>query len=178
MAIKLEVGKKYELNNGEVHECTRMVGEELLAIDDWGFGPFVINEMRYHHDGTFAARGMVQEYHGVKRCVSDDPKIWLNMTPKEKGALMLAHHEGKVIELYDPTVGGWVVCTRPTWAKLIAYRVKPEPVRETVQILTDGTAAELCDFFKLPEISKPTHRITFDMIDGEPDCNSIKMEKL
>jgi hypothetical protein len=23
-----------------------------------------------------------------------------------------------------------------------------------------------------------THRITFDLIDGEPDCDSIKMEKL
>lgn len=23
-----------------------------------------------------------------------------------------------------------------------------------------------------------THRITFDLIDGEPDCDSVKMEKL
>lgn len=177
MAIKLEVGKKYELNNGEVHECTRMVGEELLAIDDWGYGPFVINEMRYHHDGTFADRDAIQAELGIKRCVSDDnPKIWCYMTPEEKGALLLAHYEGKVIEMFIAK-GVWVECI-PLWADDVAYRVKPEPTRKTVEILTDGVNIELCDFFKLPEISNPTHRITFDMIDGEPDCASIKMEKL
>jgi hypothetical protein len=32
------------------------------------------------------------------------PKLWRDMTPEEKGALLLAAHEGKVIE-YD---GAWM----------------------------------------------------------------------
>lgn len=177
MAIKLEVGKRYELNNGEVHECTKMNGDDPLAVDRSGFGPFVINGCLYHQDGTFADRSAIQEYSGVKRCVDDTPKLWRDMTPEEKGALLLAHHEGKAIECIGGGIDFYMDCD-PAWLNDWSYRVKPEPLRETIKILTDGTAAELCDFFRLPEVSNPTHCITFNTLDGIPDCASVKMEKL
>ena len=69
---------------------------------------------------------------------SDTPKLWRDMTDAEKGALLLAHHEGKVIEWtrspgdtefrQDSARGG-----RPVWAARHAYRVKPEPKPEPKQ---------------------------------------------
>jgi hypothetical protein len=108
--------------------------------------------------------------------MTDNPKTWGEMTPEEKGALLLAHHEGKVIESkYSASL--WVRIKTPAWHGSCAYRVKPEPKRETARlsgrVLTDrdwvfGTAHGLSD----------THRITFDTIDGEPVCGSIRMEEL
>ena len=67
--MKLEVGKKYELNNGEVHECTTMHGDDPFSVDEYGYGPFSINGMLYHLDGNFANCGDGNSL-SVKRCVS------------------------------------------------------------------------------------------------------------
>ena len=181
MAIKLEVGKRYELNNGEVHECTKMNGDDPLAVDYSGYGPFVINGCLYHQDGTFAGRASIQEYHGVKRCVDDvqpdttddATKLWRDMTPEEKGALLLAHHEGKTIEWFDR--GRWITDIKfnPQKYTTLSYRVKTEPVRETMTLYGSDNSAWL----PLP-LGLDTHRITFDVIDGVPDCVSVKMEEL
>lgn len=55
-AIKLEVGKTYELNNGEIRKCIDMRGADPLNVGGYGFGPFVINGCYYHQDGAFGAR--------------------------------------------------------------------------------------------------------------------------
>lgn len=191
MAIKLEVGKKYELNNGEVYGCTKVHGDDPLAVDYSGYGPFVIDGMLYHQDGTFAGRDAIQEYRGVKRCVDDvqpdatddAPKLWRDMTPEEKGALLLAHHEGKVIEWsgVSAITGEFTV-----WDKCdddclwdgthlgdgFAYRVQPDPVRETVTLYGKGRK------WRCVLVEDFTHRITFDTIDGKPDLTSIKMEEV
>ena len=65
----------------------------------------------------------------------DTPKLWGDMTPAEKGALLLAHHEGKVIEWNIPVsdhtgeiVGWkWVECENVGYSPKFAYRVRPEP---------------------------------------------------
>jgi hypothetical protein len=66
MAVKIEVGKKYELNNGDVHECVRMSGGDPTAVDKYGFGPFVINGVLYHQDGRVADCGLNHDL-SVKR---------------------------------------------------------------------------------------------------------------
>ena len=97
------------------------------------------------------------------------------MTPEEKGALLLARHEGKVIEgFWD---GCWEECDEVhkfAFARFVAYRVKPEPVVETVVIYTGNVNGEWAPYEDLDD----THRITFDLIDGKPDCNSIKMKEI
>jgi len=50
--------------------------------------------------------------------------------------------------------------------------MKPEPVRETIELCGKGRV------FEDRQLPSDTHRITFDLIDGKPDCSSIKMEKL
>lgn len=60
----------------------------------------------------------------------DTPKTWGEMTDAEKGALLLAHHEGKVIEWIDPTD------TEDDWDEFcvnigenhMAYRIKTKPI--------------------------------------------------
>lgn len=108
------------------------------------------------------------------------PKLWRDMTPEEKGALLLAHHEGKVIE-WTGNFGSEFdmdsIRGTPVWSATHAYRIKPEPKVETVTL----TTAKVYGWVSEPESgcsTQNTHRITFNLIDGEPDCTSIKMEKL
>lgn len=48
------------------------------------------------------------------------------MSDAEKGALLLAHHEGKRIELHDH-LDGWERCTNPQFLADFIYRIAPEP---------------------------------------------------
>lgn len=52
--MKIEVGKKYELNDGTIAECTRMHGGDPLYVGSYGYGPFVVGGALYHQNGTFA----------------------------------------------------------------------------------------------------------------------------
>ncbi len=104
----------------------------------------------------------------------DTPKPWHDMTPEEKGALLLANHDGKVIEIVDSSTGAWVPARVPGWWPPAAYRVRPEPKPETVTL--HGNATD--EVWGRGTTEYDTHRITFDLIDGRPDCDSIKMETL
>ena len=74
---------------------------------------------------------------------------------------------------------GWVTC-EPQWRLHYPYRVKPQPpapVVETVTLLT-GAVYDWCADRDYQCGTKNTHRITFDLIDGVPDCASIRMVAL
>ena len=101
------------------------------------------------------------------------PTIWRYMTPEEKGALLLAHHENRTLQMWRKKTGAWEdLWARPLWADDCAYRVKLEPVRETVTLYYGS--AGFHDYCAVTSTSK----ITFDIEDGKPDCNSVKMEEL
>ena len=73
------------------------------------------------------ADGIKHRYSGF-RIVSRaeaTPKLWRDMTPEEKGALLLTYHEGKVIEWHHKEKDGWVPLRRPSWLPGVAYRIKP-----------------------------------------------------
>lgn len=98
-------------------------------------------------------------------------KTWAEMTDIEKGELMLAHHNGRTIEFLAEISGNWLEVTAPLWNASSIYRVKPEPKREKEfmyygRVKSNGTC---------PPYS---HLIAFDLIDGEPDCASIKMVRI
>lgn len=93
---------------------------------------------------------------------NQNQKLWRDMTPEEKGAMLLASHEGKVIELW--LRGEWV-SVDPSWHDSIAYRVQPEPKIDTVTLTGFHETAR-------------GHRITFNTINSKPDCASIKMEAI
>jgi len=95
---------------------------------------------------------------------TDTPKLWKDMTPEEKGALLLAMHEKRAVEVFDDDK--WVKKSFMVFVDDLAYRVKPNPKVKTVEM--DGSDIRFAAFFK-------GHRITFDTINGKPDCSSIKM---
>lgn len=109
-------------------------------------------------------------------------KLWRDLTDTEKGALLLAYHEGKVIQWsYNQDV--FVVSSstekgsRPCWSDDIAYRVKSKPVVEQVKMYTGKSTGPWGHTADNSSV-KRTHAITFNIVDGEFDCSSIKMEKL
>lgn len=117
--------------------------------------------------------GFDREVDHVFRIVSrasDKPKLWRDMTDAEKGALLLAYHEGKVIEgRSEPWPSDeWIEIQVPAWCDDSAYRVRHEPKVETVTIHNWEVVTDILK----------GHRIIFNTIDGKPDCASIKMEPL
>ena len=100
------------------------------------------------------------------------PKLWGQMSPEERGALLLARHEGKGIQCFSSVSAKWLE-TGPSWYPQLAYRVKPEPRVETVTLLGSTGRNFTTNYSPFD-----THRITFKTVDGEPDLSSIKMEKL
>lgn len=101
-------------------------------------------------------------------------KKWRDMTPEEKGALLLAHHEGKVIE-FSILGEHWESIYPTSWCARLYYRVKPEPRIKTITIYTGWPEG---GGWSQDHDEDDTHKITFNMIDFEPDLRSIKMEKL
>ena len=102
---------------------------------------------------------------------NDEPKLWRDMTREEKVAILLAALDGEVIEFHDGN--DWFIDDDfdPKNSPHIAYRIKPEPKRETVAL--HGGFREGFFTFESPN---DTYRITIDLIDGKPDMSSIKME--
>lgn len=101
-------------------------------------------------------------------------KEWRHMTDEEKGALLLAKHEGKEIQ-YLRFDDKWVTSAAFPMGDGI-YRVRPEQEVEVTTMY--GSPEEACAFFFLERAEHDTHYITFNKVDGEVDCSSVQMRKL
>lgn len=55
-----------------------------------------------------------------------DMKPFGELSDAEKGALLLAHHDGKRIE-FVRSDGAWEI-TQPHWYRDVVYRIAPEPL--------------------------------------------------
>ena len=109
-------------------------------------------------------------------------KLWKDMTPCEKGALLLAYQEGKTIEYHYLTDKNWVESRKGAgsnlgWLDDYYYRVQRVPVVTEV-VMIGGFDHRDSWGFDEGQLNPDTHKITFNLVDGEPDCNSIKMVKL
>lgn len=104
--------------------------------------------------------------------MTDNLKKWGGMTPEEKGALLLAHHEGKTIQVYRALDETWEKIKSPCWSEYHAYRVEPE--RETVTLYSDVPTWRFEDC----GAGRPDYAIRFDIIDGEPVCDTISMWRI
>lgn len=63
-------------------------------------------------------------------------KAFGDMSKAEKGELLLAHHEGRVIQKFEPILGAWLAIDDPNWVAHTAYRIKPETVIATAKSVT------------------------------------------
>lgn len=107
----------------------------------------------------------------------DFPKLWKDLTPEEKGQLLLANHEGKPIE-YSLFGDDYLEpIENPSFSDTHAYRVKPLRKIETLKFFYNyGFGAEV---IHNGDTWEPNYKITFETINGEPDLTvHPKMEKL
>jgi len=147
-----------------LHEADALQ-QELLAVEDESACYLFHTQLNdladefCHMGGGTGCAGNDAPVRGIPSpsTATSEPKLWRDMTPEEKGALLLAHLEGKVIES-DYGIGVWGKATA-LGIQGNAYRIRPEPQRVTVDLMAD---------FKV------IGRI--DLIDGKPDVTSIKME--
>jgi hypothetical protein len=148
--------KELDVKPGDVVECVyggpNAESGRKYTINDYG-------DIKYYATGDTN----VSHFRLISRA-SEAPKTWAEMTPEEKGALLLAHHEGKVIEVYGGN-GWWSPCN--LWADEDAYRIRPEPVREVVKLAVWRNEGHFYE-----DVG------TIEIVDGIPDCDSINMERI
>lgn len=91
-------------------------------------------------------------------------KTWNEMTPEEKGLILLGQLEGKKIQFFEAGIQNWVDIEKPSWISHICYRVQPKPVVEKVQLATIRHGH--------------TYNIEFNTLDGEVIQPSVKVTRL
>lgn len=154
--LNVQPGDVVEYYSGSPFHEMR-VGTRFKVSED-GLRVEGLNDIGYN-----SVKSSAWKYRLISRA-SDTPKLWRDMTPEEKGALLLAMHDGKKVEVYED--GKWLKKTLMTFTSGNAYRVKPKPKMEieNVKIINaDG-------------VTIGTGTVT--TTNGKPDCTSIKMEKL
>lgn len=176
--MKIEIGKIYRTRDGrKAHVFNKNTlgypyPMEVLVSE---------SECLHFYDemGNYVA-GESSKWDLVAEWV-DEPKTWGEMTPEEKGALLLAAHEHRPMEFlgrYEST-GKWLSMGRGDtyFVDDYCYRVKPEPEVDQVTLYGGGAKGMVwCEDRRGSDLD--THKITFSLVDGEPDCGSIKMEKI
>ena len=166
---EVEAGTLAELNvkPGDVVEW---VGFEYVGHHKLDF---VHNGDEYVFDtpkGPFThILGCSDKFRLISRA-TETPTLFGDMTDAEKGALLLAKHEGSEIQGWSEW--GWVDGMRLN-SNNVAYRVKPKPVVETV-VLTGSS--ELGWIFSDAECHKDTHRLTLTITDG--DITDVKWGRI
>jgi hypothetical protein len=179
--LTIEPGKYYCTQNGE------KVGpmEESVAGDPGGFWgrPHGL----YRKDGTFGFGStcycreldIIAEWSDEETGThnGDNPKTWGEMTDAEKGEIAKAYVTGRAIEC-SVNRRAWHGNPVHPFADTFCYRIKPKPKRETVT-LCGGTDNDGESWgFYTTDANDDRYRITFTTIDGEPDLDSITMERV
>ena len=168
--MKIEQGKFYRTRDG------RKVGPMEGYTSKWVSGFDNTFDKEWRNDGTNLGTmygGMTSADDLIEEWV-ETPKTWSEMTDAEKGALLLAEHEGKDIECFQKTLNDWVAVNYPMFNPDIAYRVKSEPKREAVRLY--GGVYYNNRWVWGDAQKSDTHCITFDTVNGKPVCDSIRME--
>ncbi len=102
--------------------------------------------------------------------MTDTPTIWKDMTDAEKGALLLAKHEGRKIQVCNPMHApsnrphmlSWSTTNMSVLRDNLAYRKAPEPKLETVLVL------------RTYAVEGFTACVAINMLDGEPLWDTLR----
>jgi len=174
--MEIEIGRRYRTRNGRKasvnvkdtgHAWFPYSGHVEGSPGIWVYwrknGSCLLGDDPHPHD-------LIAEW-------SDTPTLWRDMTDAEKGALLLAHHEGKVIEVWvvDHHASWWGEKAVSYWRDDLAYRVRPEPKRETAYLwasFPDGIKAIGTIELLEGEPQKSSIRLSGE----QPVCDSIRME--
>ena len=122
--IKLEVGKTYELNNGEQHVCK------------FEWGNFYLGEYTYAVDGVMHFAN--EDYClSVSHEVNPEPKTFGELTKEERGELLEHHWSGGQIQ-FSWARGKWLNAVKVPLKSDYIYRKAPTRVSGTVEINEQG----------------------------------------
>lgn len=171
--------EELNVNPGDVVECvshsytldeTLTIGEHYTVGENYQNG--------YGNDwGPYHAAGLCGVFRIVSRSTNaPDTPTWGEMTDAEKGALLLAQQDGKMEGSCNGTDWGNHPYGVPMCVTFY-YRIKPEPVVETVALYGNNSQGETGWTWGGAN-EDDTHLITFTTTDGKPDCDSIKMERI
>ena len=163
--MKIEAGKCYRTRDG------RKIGPMLLGNINNGLIDMIGSSRVWEFDGSHR-KSCLQFMSGCDDLVSewtdepteDKPKTWGEMSDAEKGALLLAFHNGEEVEVEcTPFPAGWEPAHLTGLCRdHCSYRIKPTPKRETVTMYGGavgfGGGGSLADDWQ----------ITFTTIDENP----------
>lgn len=141
---------------GKRYEATP-TGNRFVIVNDFKDKIFIALKNSFHLSG----------YDWTVIEDLDTPKIWGEMTDAEKGAMLLAHHEGKVIQCLYHKCDGWVDIGDPIWAFEGRYRIKPEPVVGEAVLHGGGDYGCGNACFSDEDIECDTHTLTLPTLDGD-----------
>lgn len=189
--VKLEEGKYYRARDGrKVGPLVMRPSYSLCGAEGWGYSL----DSYWYTDKDYSGRtqrfqesneDLVAEW--VEETTMDiysleKPFGWLYEATKE--ALKDHYYDGGKLEIY--TADGWVTRSKGDgwsvgWYKALIHRAvkKPEVVEVTVHVGPNPTPMGAPWLFGMGgKTVVDTHKITFNLVDGVPDCNSIKMVAL
>lgn len=128
------------------------------------------NNVYYHFE---------HELDTVEDTQVEQPKTWAHLTDEEKGALLLAYHEGKPIEwFYDEALmhgSSTYKGSKPMWDDICIYRIKPSPVIEEKEegMKYNANTKELNFDEHLPQF-----KLKYRLVDGKLDEDSVSVVKV
>lgn len=126
------------------------------------------------HDGSTVELDESLDIGAYYRVISRAFRPFQDLTREEKSDLIMAHVDEKIIEMSIDGVN-WERSYTPQWIGAACYRVKADVIGR-VNIRSSypfaGWVSE--EYGNIDD----THRITFQTVNGKPDCNSIRMEEL
>ena len=102
---------------------------------------------------------------------------WGDMTPEQQGALLLAHHQGKTIQVNSFATGLWTRLKHPMWNNNAPYRIGIDSVvvhHEMHSVLYGGNIIGFAE----GKQTASKHVLTYTSEDGVPVCSSVKLSKL
>jgi hypothetical protein len=111
--------------------------------------------------------------------MTNTKKLWKDMMDYEKGALLLAAHDGCTIEFSKLGKGDWQTWSNPMWFSSHAYRIEPkapkvDTVTSEVQLWDDEGVNRIYygHYGDMSKIANITH--TYTITDGVvTSCDTI-----
>ena len=110
----------------------------------------------------------------ISRAKHKDDLTFDEMSDAQKIELVQGELDGKRFKYWSAASGVWLDKSLYSWFNHFKYRAKPaEPVVVEVEVYVSKSEHSYSQ-----RLNASTHSITYNTIDGEPDCDSIKMEEL
>lgn len=130
-----------------------------------------------HEDGGFIDKFCNYDFILANQEVNEveQPKTWAHLTDAEKGALLLSHHNGEVIECWVRKCNSWVTIKEPNWESPHSYRVKPVLVIEEKE---EKFGYDLDAKMFLWTAKKQQFKLTYRLVDGILDEDSVKVVRV